>query len=163
MNKHEKIDDWVLREFGAPIGASLSGHPCYRGYFMCFNTARYYEAHDVLEHLWLETPRETADFLYFKGLIQLAGGFVHMKHHRREPGHRVHGKRLRPAAKLLRLAIHNLEPHLPERHGLDVEEALLLARQYEVALQAGQFQENPWRRESAPVLNPRLARVGGQD
>jgi hypothetical protein len=156
MNKNEKIDKWVMREFGPPVGSSVSGHPCYRGFFVCFNSAQYYEAHDVLEHLWLETGRETADFFFFKGLIQLAGGFVHMKHHRREPQHRIHGKRLRPAAKLLRLAISNLEPHLPERHGLDVEGAVLLARQFELALQAGQFRENPWRPEAAPVLNPKL-------
>jgi predicted metal-dependent hydrolase len=156
MNKHEKIDNWVLREFGPPIGSSVIGHPCYRGFFMCFNSARYYEAHDVLEHLWLETDRRKADFAFFKGLIQLAGGFVHMKHHRREPGHRVHGKRLRPAAKLLRLAISNLEPHLPERHGLDVREAVLLARQYEVALQTGRFEQNPWKPEIAPTLTPDL-------
>ena len=33
----------------------IAEHPCYVGYFRCWNEQRYYEAHDVLEHLWLRT------------------------------------------------------------------------------------------------------------
>ena len=53
--------------------------PCYLGYFACFNEQRYYEAHDVLEHLWLKEGRSAPDYAFHKGLIQLAGGFVHLK------------------------------------------------------------------------------------
>src|SRR5262249_14188682 len=43
----------------------------YLGYFRCFNAQQYYEAHDVLEHLWLKKRDE--NYAFFKGLIQLAG------------------------------------------------------------------------------------------
>ena len=45
----------------------------YRAYFRLWNEQDYYQAHDVLEHIWLQTT--TDDALYFKGLIQAAGAF----------------------------------------------------------------------------------------
>jgi hypothetical protein len=36
----------------------------YRAFFQCWNEKRYYEAHDVLEQLWLKTKSPDAD--YFK-------------------------------------------------------------------------------------------------
>lgn len=49
--------------------------PRYLGYFDAFNHQRFYEAHDILEDLWLLDRRgPNGDF--FKGLIQLAGAFV---------------------------------------------------------------------------------------
>ena len=70
--------------------------PRYLCYFHCFNRQQFYEAHDALEGLWLERRHET-DGPFFKGLIQLAGAFVHLQKHR-----------LQPAAALLKLAHTNL-------------------------------------------------------
>ena len=80
MDKGERISRFIEELEGvAPEAASgeIAQHPCYRGFFRCWNEQRYYEAHDVLEHLWLETRSEAAN--YFKGLIQAAGGFVHLQ------------------------------------------------------------------------------------
>lgn len=49
----------------------------YRAYFDCFNQGLYYEAHDVLEHLWLVC--QDANRSFFQGLIQIAGAFVHFQ------------------------------------------------------------------------------------
>ena len=49
-------------------GAQVDAEACYGAYFACFNAAKYYEAHDVLEHVWLKLPIEDGGF--FKGLIQ---------------------------------------------------------------------------------------------
>jgi predicted metal-dependent hydrolase len=80
MNKGERISQFVQALEGASPaeeGGEIGRHPCYRGFFRCWNEQRYYEAHDVLEHLWLKTTSGDAD--YFKGLIQAAGGFVHLQ------------------------------------------------------------------------------------
>ena len=71
-------------------GGELDPH--YAGFFECFNQQLFYEAHDVLEELWLPRRREP-DGLFYKGLIQLAGAFVHLQK-----------DRLSPAAALFRLA-----------------------------------------------------------
>ncbi len=155
MSKPDRIIEFLEHTYGKlpATAADVPAHPCYRGYFDCFNRREYYEAHDVLEHLWLDTSALSADYAFFKGLIQLAGGFVHLRHHHREPAHRVHGRRLRPAAKLFRLAIANLEPAAPRRHDLDVDQTLRLAREYLAALEANGFQKNPWRPARAPVIH----------
>src|ERR1700739_857542 len=85
---------------------SYRGHgvdPHYAGYFHCFNRQLFYEAHDVLENLWL-ADRHGANGTFYKGLIQLAGAFVHLQKNR-----------LRPAAALFKLARANLEKY-PGRH-----------------------------------------------
>ncbi len=68
----------------------------YRGFLDLFNHGKFFEAHEVLEAVWLGVRREpVADF--YKGLIQLAGAFVH-----------VQKRRFAPALSLLRLAEQNL-------------------------------------------------------
>lgn len=82
MNKNQKMKEIV---------ASLpSGHyeKEYLGFFACFNRGDFYEAHDVLEHLWLKR-RKTKDDLFFKALIQLAGAFVHLQKGKISPGRRL--------------------------------------------------------------------------
>ncbi|MFL6594569.1 MAG: DUF309 domain-containing protein [Chthoniobacterales bacterium] len=137
----------------APEGAvgGIAQHPCYRGFFRCWNEQRYYEAHDVLEHLWLETESEDAD--YFKGLIQAAGGFVHLQHQYREPTHRVHGRRLKPAVRLFRLAQANLARYAPVRHAFDVAGLLALVQQQVDAIVQSDFTRNPWSPQNAPKLS----------
>ena len=82
-------------------GQGFDAH--YLGYFDCFNRRLFYEAHDVLEDLWL-TDRLGANGNFYKGLIQLAGAFVHLQKNR-----------LRPSAALFKLAQANLEKY-PARH-----------------------------------------------
>ena len=66
--------------------------PHYLSYFECFNQQRFFEAHEVLEVLWL-TQRDGPNGPFYKGLIQLAGAFVHWQKNR--PG---------PAVALFKLA-----------------------------------------------------------
>ena len=99
----------------------------YAAYFHYFNRGDYYEAHDVLESLWLEGGREAKSAAFYQGLIQLAGGFVHLRKHHENPTHRVHGKRLSPAARLLRLAEKNIGPYGEEWEGLEIGPVLQLA------------------------------------
>lgn len=81
--------------------------PRYAAYFALFNAGRHYDAHDALEALWLPV-RRTPEGAFFKGLIQLAGAFVHLRKDR--PG---------PAAALFRLADANLARFPGVHHGLD--------------------------------------------
>jgi hypothetical protein len=86
--------------------------PEYVAFFDCFNSQHFFEAHEVLEKLWLP-KRQEANGAFYKGLIQLAGAFVHVQKGR--PG---------PAAALLKLAGTNLVkfPRIHER--LDVASVL---------------------------------------
>ncbi len=126
-------------------------HFCYLGYFVCFNRGDYYEAHDVLEHLWL-SERDGAG-VFHKGLIQLAGAFVHMRKQFLRPGHPTDGRRLAPAYRLLGLAARNLEPFGPEFWELDVAGLCRLGSQYRGALKRGGFQANPWSPNHLPRLH----------
>ena len=160
MNKGERISQFVeelaaadraMQSDAPPDGSPvIAQHPCYRGFFRCWNEQRYYEAHDVLEHLWLKTNSEDAN--YFKGLIQAAGGFVHLQKHFEFPTHRVHARRLGPAVRLFALAEANLEPYGAVRHGFDVDGLrALMARTARVIVDSD-FTSNPWRPEAAPQL-----------
>ena len=113
------------------VGARVAGvdakgwDPRYAGWFECFNRGEYYEAHDVLEDLWLEQGRGAPDHGFHKGLIQVAGAFVHARKGR--PG---------PAVALLRLARSYLG-HYPTQHcGLDVGELLSRCHQWEAGVLA---------------------------
>lgn len=126
----------------------------YAAYFHHFNRGDYYEAHDVLESLWLEQGREAESAAFFKGLIQLAGGFVHMRKHHEHPTHRVHGKRLGPAARLLKLAEKNIGPYGKEWEGLEIGPILRLAGETIRKLEAEEFSKNPWGPEKRPRIQP---------
>ena len=56
----------------------------YLGYFDCFNRGEFFEAHEVLEELWLDC-RLAPEGDFFKALIQYAGVFVHLEKRRRAP------------------------------------------------------------------------------
>src|SRR5947209_2183929 len=107
MNKGERISQFV-RELEGDVdpAGKVANHPFYRAFFRCWNERRYYEAHDVLEELWLNT--DTNDDNFFKGLIQAAGAFVHLQKNFEHPAHAKHSRRLRPSAKLCDLAEKNL-------------------------------------------------------
>ena len=105
MNKRERISQWLAEATGEnvnPDKADVERHPYYLAFFRCWNEQRYYEAHDVLEQLWLKTKSPDAD--YFKGLIQAAGAFVHLQKRFEHPLHAKHSRRLPPAVRLFRLA-----------------------------------------------------------
>ena len=124
-------------------GQELPAH--YLGYFVCFNRGLFYEAHDVLEELWL-ADRHGTDGAYYKGLIQLAGAFVHLqKHTSLRP-------RLRPAAALFKLARTNLGNYPALHHRLDVAGVLGLIEDWLVRLEAGAFEVNPLTSGNAPRL-----------
>jgi len=146
MKKGDRIESYLKS-----LGTGSTHDPCYEGYFACFNEGNYYEAHDVLEHLWLETEGERQQF--FKGLIQLAGAFVHLQKHYRRPEHATDRNRLRPAWRLFKLARANLEPFSPWYLDLDVHLALELCSTNMRQLQETHFRINPWNPAAAPVLS----------
>lgn len=124
--------------------------PCYLGYFACFNAQEYYEAHDVLEHLWLQG--RDGNYAFYKGLIQLAGAFVHLKKQRARPDHPTDGRRLHPAVRLFRLAEKNLSAYVPVHQGLDLREVNALIENHVTRIEASRFSCNPWMPETAPCL-----------
>ena len=153
MTKGERISQFVGElEGAAPAGdeGEIAQHPCYRGFFRCWNEQRYYEAHDVLEHLWLKTNSD--DAAYFKGLIQAAGAFVHLQKQFEHPTHPKHGRRLGPAVRLFHLAEKNLSAFRPRRHSLDVAGLVALLRRNADAIEQSEFTRNPWSPHSAPTL-----------
>jgi uncharacterized protein len=120
-------------------GRELDAH--YLGYFECFNRQLYFEAHDVLEELWLK-DRMGPNYSFYKGLIQLAGAFVHLQKNR-----------LRPSAALFKLADANLEKYPSVHEELDVLKVRGLIRDWLGRLEVGNFERNPL----SPQTIPRLA------
>jgi Domain of unknown function (DUF309) len=157
MNKGERISQFV-RDLEGEVNFSgeVATHPFYRAYFRCWNERRYYEAHDVLEQLWLNN--DAADNNFFKGLIQAAGAFVHLQKNFEQPAHPKHCRRLRPAVRLFELAEKNLAPFSPLHHALDVAALLSLLRETRAKIIASDFKTNPWSTTNAPKLN-----IGGGD
>ena len=153
MNKGERISQLVAGLAGDgvdPGQTEVAKHPFYRAFFHCWNEQRYYEAHDVLEQLWLKTDSSDADF--FKGLIQAAGAFVHLQKRFEHPLHAKHSRRLRPAVRLFRLAGSSLSRFGPLHHGLDVAAFCKLLRASADQIVGSDYKTNPWSPETAPKL-----------
>ena len=146
VKKGERIEDYV-KSLGL---ATETYSPYYLAYFNCFNTQEYYEAHDVLEHLWLKGRDENYGF--YKGLIQLAGAFVHLKKQRARPTHPKDGRRMYPAVRLFALAEKNLAPYGPVHLGVDVTAVLAMAEGYVAKIEASEYSQNPWQPDTAPKL-----------
>ena len=119
-------------------GRELDAH--YLGFFDCFNDQLFYEAHDVLEELWLP-DRHGPKGDFFKGLIQLAGAFVHLQK-----------ERLRPSAALFKLARANLLKYPTTYERLDVAAVLKLIADWLNWLEGAAFNVNPLRGRVAPRL-----------
>jgi len=147
MKKFDRMEAFVEQLHASDTGEL---HPCYAGYFVCFNRGEYYEAHDVLEHLWLQCT--DANALFYKGLIQLAGGFVHLRKQHLRPDHPKDGRRLAPAARLFDLAAANLAPFAPHHLQLDVASVLALASRTAGAIRESNFTANPWTPDARPEL-----------
>ncbi len=120
-------------------GRDLDAH--YLGYFACFNQALFYEAHDVLEELWL-ADRQGPNYSFYKGLIQFAGAFVHLQKNR-----------LRPSAALFKLAQTNLQKYPAIHERLDIAEVLRVMEKWLRQLESNQFAVNPLSADNAPQLN----------
>ncbi len=146
MKKADRMTAFV-EQLGA---AHPALDPCYTGFFQCFNEQRYYEAHDVLEHLWLQGRDE--NYAYYKGLIQAAGAFVHLQKQFLRPSHAKDGRRLRPAARLFLLAARNLDAYRPHHLSFDVAALCELCAQHAEEIAASDFQRNPWHPNHAPRL-----------
>src|SRR5438094_389382 len=117
--------------------------PQYVGFFDCFNQQLSYEAHEVLEPLWLAQRRDP-DGAFYKGLIQLAGAFVHLQKGRRQP-----------AAALLRLAQANLQLYPAVHHQLELAVVLGLIRDWQRKLETEGLARNPFLTSPAPKLHLR--------
>jgi predicted metal-dependent hydrolase len=134
----------------AALGAQFRGRdldPHYLGYFECFNRQLFYEAHEVLEELWLG-QRQGPNALFYKGLIQLAGAFVHLQKSRPQP-----------AAALFRLAQANLQKYPGVHERLDVEGTLRMIAEWLSKLELADFNNEALTRANAPGL--RLMRAMG--
>jgi len=90
----------------------------YLSYFECFNRQRFFEAHEVLEALWLP-QRDSPNGPFYKGLIQLAGAFVHWQKNR--PG---------PAVALFKLAQSHLRKYPESHEGLSVKNVLVMTDEW---------------------------------
>jgi predicted metal-dependent hydrolase len=119
-------------------GRELDAH--YLGYFDCFNRQLFYEAHDVLEDLWLP-DRHGINGNFYKGLIQLAGAFVHLQKNR-----------LRPSAALFKLAQANLEKYPRVHERLDLAAVQALIEEWLQWLEQGGFAVNPLTAGNIPEL-----------
>jgi len=120
--------------------------PRYTGYFELFNQQKYFEAHEVLEHVWLK-DKQGPDGAFYKGLIQLAGAFVHLQRNRPQP-----------AASLFKLALANLEKYRPVHAQLNLNNICGLIGTWLDDLERTQFKMNPLTAMSAPKL--KLEEVG---
>jgi uncharacterized protein len=115
--------------------------PHYLDYFDRFNRQQFFEAHEVLEALWLP-KRQGLNAGFYKGLIQLAGAFVHLQK-----------KRLGPAAALFNLARGNLRS-FPSRHeGLEVSAVLAMIEEWLGRLKSAGPGSNPFSPAASPQLH----------
>jgi predicted metal-dependent hydrolase len=92
--------------------------PRYLGFFECFNRQRFFEAHEVLEALWLP-QRDGPNGPFYKGLIQLAGAFVHWQKNRSGP-----------AVALFKLAQTNLRKYPATHDGLSIKNVLAMTNEW---------------------------------
>jgi len=133
--KHKRIAALVEQHHGH----ELDRH--YVGYFHCFNRQLFYEAHEVLEHIWLKDKHGPSGAFY-KGLIQLAGAFVHLQ--RNHPG---------PAAALFKLASANFERYPGRHEQLDLAAVRHLIATWLDRLQSPGSGENLLTASNAPQIS----------
>ena len=112
----------------------------YVEYFERFNQQHFFEAHEVLEALWLP-QRGGPNGSFYKGLIQLAGVFVHWQKNR--PG---------PAAALLGLARDNLLKYPATHDGLNLAGVLAMVEEWLLRVKAAGAAGQPLTLASPPQL-----------
>ena len=136
--KHEKIAALAVKYAGHGVDARFAG------YFILFNEQKFYEAHDVLEDLWLP-DRHGPNGHFYKGLIQLAGAFVHLQK-----------ERLRPAVALFKLAQANLVRYPAMHEKVDLAAVHSLIRQWLAAVEGRDFTVNPLGQGRVPRIDLKL-------
>jgi len=114
--------------------------PHYLAYFECFNQQLFYEAHEVLEPLWLPA-RHGPEGAFYKGLIQLAGAFVHLQK-----------GRVQPANALFKLAKDNLQTYGPMHLQLNVSAVLRLIEVWHIRITSAEFQVQLFSATAPPKL-----------
>jgi len=134
----------------SPDPDTTTGNPCYLAWFDHFNAGEYYEAHEVLETLWLRTSGGDRDF--FKGLIQIAGAFVHLRKQRERRLGSPAPSRLPPAARLFLRGCEHLAPYGPRHLRLDVAGVCSLCESLARAIEASGYAENPWDPSQPPHI-----------
>ena len=97
----------------------------------------------MLEHIWLK-DKHGPNGAFYKGLIQLAGAFVHLQK-----------GRLGPAAALFRLAAANLGDYPPEHERLDLNAVRRMIVEWLRWLEEAEFAANPLATHAAPRLELR--------
>ena len=112
----------------------------YLGYFDCFNRQLFYEAHEVLEHIWLK-DKHGPNGAFYKGLIQLAGAFVHLQKNRPQP-----------ASSLFKLALANLEKYPDTHEHLNLQSTTGLIRQWLAGLERANLTGNLLTEANVPKL-----------
>ncbi len=149
MSKFDRVEDY-LASLRVPQVDGL--HPCYCAYFHCFNLGDYYEAHDILEHIWLRS--QGREYLYYKALIQLAGAYVHLKKNFTFPQHPKHRNRMRPAARLFHSAASYLASYSPAYQELYIPPVIELCGTQEADIRQSNYLDNPWHPDKLPRLEP---------
>jgi len=134
VKKHERMVELAAQFAADGVDAR------YAGYFALFNQQKFYEAHDVLEDLWLP-DRKGANGDFYKGLIQLAGAFVHLQKNR-----------LRPSAALFKLARANLKKYPAAHERLNLVAVQQLIGGWLWQLEQDEFTVNPLSAANVPQL-----------
>lgn len=138
MKKTEKIQSFASSWSEQSQLTGLDAR--YLGFFDLFNQQKYYESHDVLEDLWLEQGKKGENYRFYKGLIQLAGAFVHLQK-----------GRLRPAGALFRLSKFYLSQYPRFHESVQLEVIFIMMAHWEAAL-ADAPNVNPIDKLKAPSL-----------
>ena len=95
--------------------------PHYLQFFECWNQRRFWDCHEVLEHVWLDATGQ--DRLFYQGLIQGASAFVHLE--KMSTG---------PASKLLAAGLEKLDGLPPRYMGFALREFVDLLETWQAKL-----------------------------
>ena len=145
MKKTQHVGEQPSEDAGASAPDA-----CYLAWFDRFNAGEYYEAHEVLEVLWLRTTGDDRDF--FKGLIQVAGAFVHLRKQWERARPATDANRLPPAARLFQRGREHLAPYGPVHLRLDVAALCAFCESLARGIEASGFAENPWNPATPPHI-----------
>lgn len=117
--------------------------PHYLGYFELFNRQLFYEAHDVLEELWLAS-KPTRNARYYQGLIMATGAFVHFQK-----------GRPKAASNLLKMAIERLKPYGTVHEGFEVGKFVACLASWLYLVESTGYKDNPFH----PCLAPKIGLI----
>jgi predicted metal-dependent hydrolase len=122
----------------------MNADPLARGVEL-FDAARYEEAHEAFEELWLASESGDADF--FKGLIQACIALHHFQRGNLDGARKLYSGHRRLLAAFL-----------PQHRGIDVERLLALMQEFlRPCLRARPGEAVPFRAEAAPRMPLRSA------